>query len=173
MNTYPPLTNIRSSLADQFSALRTRALRASLWAKLTGRNTSLAIFPDQAPRKSPNRKLIGVKDIPIAQIVGTLNRQSDFDHQFRPIKAYLRDRWVNVYLALENGGWPPVVVHKVGEQYYVEDGHHRVSVARALGSAFIQAKIWEYPVQSLQAANCQTAPCPKGSSAHVYCTMTE
>jgi hypothetical protein len=170
MNMYPHLTNVRSSLVDKFYALQTPARRDSIWAKLFGQNTNLAMFPEEAPQKSPNRKFIGVQEIPVEQIVGTLNRQSDFDHKFRPLKSYLRDRWVNVYLSLENDSWTPIVVHKVGEQYYVEDGHHRVSVARSLGRTFIEAKIWEYPVQILKAKKCQSAPCPERSSAKAYAT---
>lgn len=151
MNMYPHLTNVRSSLADKFYALQTPARRDAIWAKLFGQSTHLPMFPEEAPEKSPNRKFIGMKEIPLEQIVGTLNRDSDFDHKFRPLKSYLRDRWINVYLSLEDGGWPPIVVHKVGEQYYVEDGHHRVSVARSLDRTFIEAKIWEYPAQSMQA----------------------
>ncbi|RPJ23448.1 MAG: hypothetical protein EHM33_20885, partial [Chloroflexi bacterium] len=79
-----------------------------------------------------------------------------------------RDRWVNVYLTLENSGWAPILVHKVGDQYYVEDGHHRVSVARSLEMTFIQAKIWEYPVQMLKAKDCQSAPCAERGSAKAY-----
>ena len=157
MNTYPHLTNVRSWLADKFYALQAPARRASLWARFTGQNTSLAIFPEQAPQKSPNRKLVGIQDIPVERIVGTLNRQSDFDRKFRPLKSYLRDRWINVYLSMQNGGWQPIVVHKVGDQYYVEDGHHRISVARSLGMAYIQAKIWEYPAQILQTRKCPSA----------------
>jgi len=172
MNIYPHLTNARSLLTDEFYTLKAYARRDFLFAKLFGKSTNLVIFPDQAPQKSPNRKLIGMKDIPIEQIVGTLNRQSDFDHKFRPLKSYLQDRWVNVYLLLEKDGWPPIVVHKVGEEYYVEDGHHRVSVARSLGMTFIQAKIWEYPVCAKQTKKCQPARGAERSSANVYASQS-
>jgi len=165
MNMYPHLTNARSLLTNQFYALQTYARRDSLFAKLFGQSTNLERFPEEAPEKSPNRKFIGVEDIPVDQIVGTLNRQSDFDHKFRPLKSYLRDRWVNAYITLEKEGWAPIVVHKVGEQYYVEDGHHRVSVARSLGFDFIQAKIWEYSVQSVQAKNHLSTQCSRERSS--------
>lgn len=168
MNTYPALTNVRSQLSDTFSLLQTRAVRAALWAKLTGKNTRLTMFPEQAPQKSPNRRFIGVKEICIAEVVGTLNRHSDFDHKFRPLKSYLRDRWVNVYLTLQNEGWSPIIVHKVGNDYYVEDGHHRLSVARLLGMTYIQANVWEYPVQEMPAKKSSPARCPERSSATVY-----
>jgi hypothetical protein len=168
MNMYP-LTNVRSLLVDKFYALQTLARRESLWAKLTGQSTKLAKFPEQAPRKSPNRTFIGMRDIPIEQIVGTLNRHSDFDHKFRPLKSYLRERWVNVHRALEKGGWAPILVHKVGDQYYVEDGHHRVSVARSLEMTFIQAKIWEYSVHTRQPKSCPTPQWIEKSSVAAQC----
>ncbi len=168
MNMYPSFTNVRSSIADKFYALQTPARRESIWARLIGQNTSLALFPEEAPRKSPNRKFIGVQDIPVEQIIGTLNRNNDFDHKFRPLKSYLRDRWINVYLSLEKDDWTPIVVHKVGDGYYVEDGHHRVSVARSLGRAFIQAKVWEYPTQAAKKKPCPSEPCAERSSAKAY-----
>ncbi len=173
MNPYPALTNIRSHLADKFSALRMRALRDSLWAKIIGSNSELATFPEQAPEKSPNRRFSGVRDIPVEKIVGTLNRQSDFDNRFRPLKSYLRDRWVNTHLTLERDGWSPILVHQVGENYYVEDGHHRVSVAQMLGMAFIQAKVWEYPGKIQEAKKCHPTPCPDRASVKGYARVTE
>ena len=170
MNMYPQLINIRSSLIDKFYALQVPARRASIWARLTGQSTALALFPEEAPEKNPNRKLIGVKDIQVEQIVGTLNRQSDFDHKFRPLKGYLRDRWVNAYFALEKGGWTPILVHKIGDQYYVEDGHHRVSIARSLGMGFIPARVWEYPVDGKQSRKCEPVRCPKRSCVETYAT---
>ncbi len=34
---------------------------------------------------------------------------------------------------------PPVDLVKVGDFYFVRDGHHRISVARALGQQFVDA----------------------------------
>jgi len=147
------------------------ALRDLLWARLIGRNRKLAIFSEQAPEKSPNRRFIGITDIPLDLIVGTLDRHDDFDHKFRPFRSYLRDRWVNTYLALEQDGWSPIVVHKVGDNYYIEDGHHRVSVARWLGIAFIQAKVWEYTIQVKQSKRCQSVRGPERSSSKLYATQ--
>jgi hypothetical protein len=173
MYLHPSFVDVRGHLANQFSTLRMQALRDSLWAKLIGKNTKLAIFPEQAPEKSPNRKPVGVEDIPLEQIVGTLGRHNDFDHLFRPLKKNLRDRWVNAHLSLESDGWSPILVHKVGDNYYVEDGHHRVSVARSLGIAFIQAKVWEYPVDGKQTRSCQLLERIEKSSVNAYAVTTE
>lgn len=174
MNMHPFFIDMRSSMAYEFTRLQARALRHSLWAKLTGRNTKLARFPEGAFRTGLNRKLIEAKDIPVEEIVGTLYRHSDFDDQFRPLKKNLRDRWVNIILLHQGEGWPPILVHKVGDHYYVEDGHHRVSVARALGIAFIQAKVWEYPSESKKTTKtCETIQSSERSCAKQYITVPE
>ena len=152
MNRPSLFTNIRSFVSYEFSSLQMRALRDSTLSKLIGRNTKLLTVPEQARREHPNRSLLGVKDIPVEHIVGTLDRDGDFDHKFRPLKLHLHDRWVDAYITLERDGWPPILAHKFGEKYYVEDGHHRVSVARSIGMAFIEARVWEY-----EAPNPQTA----------------
>jgi len=168
-----PLTSLRSHLANEFSVLRRRARRDTLWAKLTGRDTKLARFPEGTFQKGPNRKSIGLKDIPVSEIIGTLYRHSDFDHQFRPLKKNLLDRWVNIYLLQEREGWPPILVHKVGDHFYVEDGHHRVSVARALGMVYIQANVWEYPSPAKPATKCERIECTEGNPVKRYATAAD
>jgi hypothetical protein len=173
MNIYPSFTDIRSHLYHKFFTLRTNARREALWAKLMGRTTKLAVFPEEAPEKSPNRKFLGVQEIPVREIIGTMSRQNDFDDQFRPLNKHLRERWVEAYLMLKRDGWSPVLLHKVGESYYVEDGHHRVSIAQALGMAFIPARVWEYPCLAKEPKHCQPEPCPERSPAKIYASVTE
>jgi hypothetical protein len=173
MNIYPSFTNIRSYTSYQFSKLRMRALRDSLWAKINGRNTKLAVFPEEAPDKSPNRRFLGVQEISVHQIIGTISRQSDFDYKFRPLNKYLQDRWVNTYLTLQSESWSPILVHKVGENYYVEDGHHRVSVAQTLGMSFIHAKVWEYPCLARGRKKCQSDTASERRPVKVYTRVTE
>ena len=165
---YPTFTNLRSFTSYKFSTLRMRALWDEFWAKLTGRETRLAAFPKHERRNNPNKKLLGTKDIRVEQIIGTFNRVSDFDDQFRPLSKHLSDRWVNTYITLERDGWSPILVHKIGEHYYVEDGHHRVSVARSIGMAFIEAKVWEYPVRLKQTKVCPSIRRTERDSAKVY-----
>ena len=168
MNIYTLLPNKRSRAARKFFNLQTHALQDLLWAIATDQSTSLPTFPRQTPGKSPNRKFIGVRDIPLEKIVGTVNSRSDFDHKFRPVKRSLRDRWINIYLNFRKDDLTPIVVHKVGEIYYVEDGHHRVSVARALGRKFIEAKVWEYTLHKAQTRISQMECYAEGSSADAY-----
>ena len=52
---------------------------------------------------------------------------------------------VNVAVARKTGvALPPVELIKVGEEYYVRDGHHRVSVAHAFGECYIDAVVFEW-----------------------------
>lgn len=167
---FPSFTTLRSFVSYQFSALRMRALRDRLWAKASGSPTELIVFPGDNARLSPNRKLLGVKSIRVADIVGTLNRETDFDAQFRPLKKHTLNRWVNAYLLHEQDGWSPIIVHKVRDEYFVEDGHHRVSVARARGMDFVDAKIWEYTQPHKPVEKCFPTGCSEKRPAKAYVT---
>jgi hypothetical protein len=78
--------------------------------------------------------------VPISRIVGTLDPSGDFDARFRPASEVTRRRWERVALAYRRGiPLPPIALHEGPDGYYVIDGRHRVSVARALGQADIDA----------------------------------
>ncbi|HJR78484.1 MAG TPA: hypothetical protein VJ821_00340 [Anaerolineales bacterium] len=168
MNLYPSFTNLRSLTAYEFSSLRMRALRDAFWSKITGRDTKLAAFPKHEHRKHPNRRMIGTKEVSVEKIIGSFNRVSEFDYQFRPLSKHISDRWVNTYMRLERDGWSPILVHKIGDEYYVEDGHHRVSVARAVGMVFIEANVWEYSAPILPAKTCPPIRCPEWDAPKAY-----
>ena len=86
----------------------------------------------------------GVKTIRVDQIAGSLNRYHEFDRAFLPKDDQLASRWQKVDRAFyQDIHLPPVVLYKVGEVYFVVDGHHRVSVAREQGQKFIDAEIRE------------------------------
>jgi len=172
MNMVPSFTNLRSFVSYQFTVLRMRALRGRLWSKLSGEPSELVVFPgdNERSRISPNRKLVGVQNIRVADIVGTLNRETDFDMHFRPLKKHNLARWVNAYILHEQDGWSPIVVHKVREEYFVEDGHHRVSVARAMGIDYIEAKVWDYSPRNQQIKKYHWVTCTEKSSAKAYVT---
>lgn len=87
---------------------------------------------------------LGVQVIPLDQIVGSVDKVRDFDRRFRPTSDKSRKRWENVSrLAREGHPLPPIDVYKLGNLYFVSDGHHRVSVARALGASDIEASVTE------------------------------
>jgi hypothetical protein len=86
----------------------------------------------------------GVHTVRVDQIVGSLNRYHEFDRAFLPAANQLAARWQNIDSAFyKDVSLPPVVLYKVGQVYFVVDGHHRVSVARQQGQEFIEAEVRE------------------------------
>jgi hypothetical protein len=86
---------------------------------------------------------IGVRPIPVAKIVGTASRRTDFDKDFLPARAAVRERWRRVEKAFPEGSFPPIAVYKVGDSYFVDDGHHRVAIAKQRKTEFIDAEVTE------------------------------
>ncbi len=85
---------------------------------------------------------LGSESVALDRIVGSASRSQDYDADFRPLRAHLRQRWVKIAaLRLMNVSLPDVELIKIGEAYFVIDGHHRVSVARALGQKYIDAQV--------------------------------
>jgi hypothetical protein len=84
----------------------------------------------------------GMQTIPVDKIVGSVNRERDFDRQFMPRKFHIQDRWLRVDEAYQYGViLPPLDLVEVNGVYFVRDGHHRVSVARAHGMAYLDAHV--------------------------------
>jgi hypothetical protein len=80
----------------------------------------------------------------VDQIIGSLNRYHEFDRAFLPAEDQIASRWQNIDRAFyKDISLPPVLLYKVGEVYFVVDGHHRVSVAREKGQEFIEAEVRE------------------------------
>jgi hypothetical protein len=87
---------------------------------------------------------LGLKVVPLDAIVGTVDRNVDFDRGFLPTSPRLRSRWERINAAQRRGEtMPPVSLYKVGDLYFVRDGHHRVSVAKAFGRKDIDAYVTE------------------------------
>ncbi len=85
---------------------------------------------------------LGTKVIPLDAIVGSVDKVKDFDRRFRPTSARSRQRWERLARASRTGEViPPIDVYQVGDYYFVSDGHHRVSVARAMGLDLIEARV--------------------------------
>ncbi len=88
------------------------------------------------------RSYAGLHTVPIEQIRGSEGRSNDFDRDFHPLQDHCQGRWLRIAEACDQGKvLPPVVLVQVGEVYFVRDGHHRISVARALGQLDIEAEV--------------------------------
>lgn len=85
---------------------------------------------------------MGVQEVPIDRVIGSSGRPHAFDLQFNPRQTWLKPRWLRVAgAALAGAILPPVELLQVGEAYFVEDGHHRISVARWLGETGVRAHV--------------------------------
>ena len=89
------------------------------------------------------RRYLGVREIPLDALVGTDGRASAFTRDFRPLHAFSRDRLRSLESAFADGGFPPIVAVKLGEAYFVIDGHHRAALARRRGGEMIDADVTE------------------------------
>lgn len=92
---------------------------------------------------------LGVQSVSISQIQGSVNagRSYDFDTEFRPLRAHNKERWLGLAAACAQGmKMPPVVLVKIGDIYFVQDGHHRISVAKAIGQTEVEAVVTEWQV---------------------------
>lgn len=92
-----------------------------------------------------NRLYVGRRVVEVSRIVGSVERHRHFDRGFMPTRASMAERWKRVDRAFHRGvELPPVRLYKLGEAYFVEDGNHRVSVARYQGVEWIEAEVTEF-----------------------------
>jgi hypothetical protein len=137
--------NMRLLAGAIFNEARGRATFAHLRELVLGRRGKHAM-PSLASRLAGQMVVgqhpRGLCAIEIERIVGTESRVDGFDRHFNPVADRIRERWVSIAaLSLNEVGLPAVDLIQVGEEYFVRDGHHRVSVARALGWAYIDARV--------------------------------
>src|SRR5262245_17583478 len=128
--------------AEALFASARRAGRArQVWARLRGQSMRLLDLSRVASANTiGDRRAAGVQIVPIDQIRGSEGRCEDFDCAFHPLREYIEERWVSVARAQVRGiSLPPVELIQLGEVYFVRDGHHRISVAAALGQQEVDA----------------------------------
>lgn len=89
------------------------------------------------------RRHLGIRPIEVASIIGTEGRGDDFDDRFSPLKPHVRERMRRLARAFPSGNFGPISVDKLGDAYFVVDGHHRVAVARKRGMVTIDAEVTE------------------------------
>jgi hypothetical protein len=116
-----------------------------LWGTLSGQPTTLLSYDDVKEKLRIGGPIYrGLQTVRVDQIAGSLNRYHEFDRVFLPASDKLAERWQRVNRAFyQEISLPPIVLYKVGQVYFVVDGHHRVSVAREQGQLFIEAEVRE------------------------------
>jgi hypothetical protein len=140
--------NLLVDAQTAFARQRRRRRRERLLSRLRGPSceTSLRALEDTLGTTPPSgRRMAGLQAIPVESIVGTAEpaKARVFDRRFR-VPESSRHRWERLWIASRKGAsLPPISVFRVGDEHFVDDGHHRVSVAQALGMVAIDAEVTE------------------------------
>lgn len=132
-----------------FRAARQKAGLQELLARLRGEPTGLLSFEQvRSQLRATGETPRGLVDVPLDSIVGSVGRYTDFTRDFLPLEGTSEGRWARVKSMMEGlSGLPPIEVYKVGDAYFVKDGHHRVSVAREMGVESMEAYVTEINVK--------------------------
>jgi hypothetical protein len=148
---------------ELFARAFRRGRIASYWSALRGRPNRLEDLRETfAAGVSVGRRFDRLRSVPLAAIRGSENRGGDFDARFRPLNKLSRSRWQGIAEAMLRGmELPPAELIQVGDRYYVRDGHHRISVAAALGRREIDALITRWQVEERPASTTS----PTGAAA--------
>ena len=132
---------------DDFHRFRSKAAMERFWAGIRGESLDLLPFDKvSAKLRAVNQTELGLQEVPLDAIIGSVNRTGDFDRNFAPLSADDGSRWANVKAAMTSPfthGVPPVSLYKIGEAYFVLDGNHRVSIAKEMGLDTIEAYVTE------------------------------
>lgn len=132
---------------DDFHRLRSKAAMDRFWAGIRGESLDLLPYDEVSSKlRAVSQTNIGLQQVPLKNIIGSVNRTSDFDRKFRPLHDDDSSRWANVKTAMISPhavGVPPVSLYKIGEAYFVMDGNHRISIAQEMGLDSIEAYVTE------------------------------
>jgi len=138
-----PSAQHKAEARERFQRSVTKAQLGDLLALVSGRETELLSFDEVAKRLKARQKIeVGTQMVRLDRIVGSVGRYRDFTRTFLPRTRAIEERWTRLDAAMNAlESFPPVELFKIGEVYFVRDGNHRVSVARANGVSHIDAYV--------------------------------
>ena len=136
----------RADVENDFLRARRRQFLAMLARRLRGGrggDSRLVQLDDVVgPLGWRGQRQLGLQTICLDTIVGTASSRRDFDRRFRPTSTRVRFRWERLALAQRRGeSIPPIEVYRIGDEHFVSDGHHRVSIAAATRQCLIDAYV--------------------------------
>jgi hypothetical protein len=131
-----------------FSRARRRALLRRVLARLRRKTASNRLLRFDFLRRAlraDNRRYLGTNVVEVEKIVGSVGRLRDFDGSFLPARSSIAQRWKRINRAFHrHEDLPPVELYKLGDAYFVVDGHHQVSVASYHGVPTLEAQVTEF-----------------------------
>lgn len=133
---------------EDFNRARRKAFLGQLIALLKRSPNDLLPFEEVRARLNVrSQRDSGGQTVPLDRIIGSEGRYADFDRQFAPRTDATRFRWMSIDRAHHEAvALPAVELYKLGDIYFVKDGHHRISVARMQGQLAIDAHVTELVV---------------------------
>jgi hypothetical protein len=164
------LMDLNEQADRDFSRARRKASLRRLMLRLRGELAShdAPISFDEVRRslQAYNRVRKGIRVVDPEKIVGSVGRCRDFDRCFMPLRAAAGERWKRVDLAFHRDKvLPPVSLYKLGDAYFVEDGNHRVSVARYHGVPGVEAYVTEFRPARVESQDAERAVVPEMRAA--------
>lgn len=152
-----------AELVDKdFRRARRRHFLRRLADRLKGvatQNQLLCFSEERSGRAIVGRRSLGIQTVELADITGSVGRCWDFNEVFMPVCSCRGERWRRVDKALREGKQlPPVKLYKLGGRYFVEDGNHRVSVARYRDFRAIEADVTELLLAEAASRNLSGKP---------------
>jgi hypothetical protein len=132
----------------EFSTARRRAWMRKTGRLLFGKGRTGTLLSFEEVRRSDGacggvRR--GRRTVETSRIVGSAGKNEWFDEDFMPLRDASRERWKRIAEAFRLGlELPPVSLYQLGGVYFVQDGHHRVSVARFHGVEWMDAEVTEF-----------------------------
>ncbi|OQY34046.1 MAG: transcriptional regulator [Spirochaetaceae bacterium 4572_59] len=136
---------MNSEASSDFNKAKSKALFNTILNILRPEKRELLSFYDvKSLIKTRSESYKGMQVVKIEDIAGSEGRYHDFNKAFLPKKEHLRKRWESIDKAyITDVILPPIKLYKIGQVYFVRDGNHRVSVAKAQGMYSIDAEVTE------------------------------
>jgi len=164
------LMDLNEQADRDFGSARRKASLRRLMLRLRGEPASHGTLPSfdevRSSLRAYNRVRKGIRVVDPEKIVGSVGRRRDFDRCFMPLRAAAGERWKRVDLAFHRDKvLPPVSLYKLGDAYFVEDGNHRVSVARYHGLSAVEADVTEFRPARVEGQNARRAAGPETRAA--------
>ncbi|MDE6350842.1 MAG: transcriptional regulator [Treponemataceae bacterium] len=134
---------LSSQTDEDFHKAHNKALFNEIQHFLNPDEAALISFSDIKKMMRPKNEVYkGMMVVPVSKIVGSEGRYRDFDNRFFPKSMHLKSRWEHIDMAhIQDINLPPITLYELGGVYFVRDGNHRVSVAKAKGIEFIDAEV--------------------------------
>ncbi len=143
--------SLEEQVDKDFERARRRALISRLAARLRGDPGRARLPAFEVVRRATgaeNRAYLGRRVVEVSRVVGSVGRSGEFDRDFMPTRDGA-GRWKRVDRAFHRGvDLPPVTLYEICGGYFVQDGNHRVSVARFQGVEMIDAEVTRFHPRS-------------------------